>query len=112
MEGYARVTELMASHEEFAILRQFKALNYQNLLYLQAELTHLEEELRELAYKDASRPGRVFFARDWWSLARTRGRDARRQWKKVLKVRRQLNENSSYHSPICLLPLFSVVTRS
>ncbi|OTA79954.1 hypothetical protein M434DRAFT_86781 [Hypoxylon sp. CO27-5] len=48
MEGYAKVAQLMATYEEFAILRRFKRLNYQNLLYLQAQIIHLEDSLGRL----------------------------------------------------------------
>jgi hypothetical protein len=50
MEGYAKVAHLMGTHGEFGIFRRFQTLNMQNLLYLQAEITHLEAELRQGAY--------------------------------------------------------------
>jgi hypothetical protein len=47
--GYAQLASLMGAHPEVAVFRRFGALNAQNLLYLQAELTHLELELRSTA---------------------------------------------------------------
>lgn len=54
MNGYAKVAHLMAKYEEFAILKRFKALNYQSLLYRQAEITCLQEDLEKLAERDAT----------------------------------------------------------
>jgi hypothetical protein len=45
MEGYAKVAHLMASQEQFAILRQFRVLDMQKLLCLQAEIIHLESKV-------------------------------------------------------------------
>jgi len=92
MEGYAKVANLMASQSEYAILRRFRVLNMQNLLYLQAEITHLETDLIQLANRDARHGDRRFFAMDWWSLHQ--GEDTE-QWAKVLEIRNKLNEYSS-----------------
>ncbi|KAK4692568.1 hypothetical protein P7C71_g4665, partial [Lecanoromycetidae sp. Uapishka_2] len=46
MEGYAKLSSCMSADYEFAIFRKFGALNLQNLLYYQAELMDLEEDLR------------------------------------------------------------------
>lgn len=52
MEAYAKVASLIGSQEEFAIFRRFRVRNMQGLLYLQAEIIHLEEELNELVKRD------------------------------------------------------------
>ncbi|KAI0380112.1 hypothetical protein F5Y04DRAFT_282241 [Hypomontagnella monticulosa] len=92
MEGYAKVAQLMATYEEFAILRRFKRLNYQNLLYLQAQIIHLEESLDRLVEQDAIDPERKEHARDWWRLAHGKGRAGRAQWRKVCRIRKKLKE--------------------
>jgi hypothetical protein len=69
MEGYTRLAQLMGSQEEFAIMRQFRVLNAQKLLYLQAEITHLEAEVEQLAKRDSSHVERQYYAKDWWSLS-------------------------------------------
>ena len=43
MEGYAKLSSLMANDTEFAMYRKFGTLNTQNLLYYQAELMGLGE---------------------------------------------------------------------
>jgi hypothetical protein len=84
----------MGTHEEFAILRRFKTLNYQNLLYLQAEIIHLEQELEKLVNRDMAHLERGDFTKDWWTLAHANGEQAQQQWKKVLKIRKKLKKYS------------------
>lgn len=96
MEGYAKIANLMGHHQELAIFRRFNVLNFQNLLYLQAKLTYLEDDLRKLARCDAAEPSRRFYSKEWWSLARTRGNGTERaQWKKILQIRKTLREYST-----------------
>jgi hypothetical protein len=91
MEGYAKIAQLMSEHPEFALLRQFKSLNMQNLLYLQAEIFHLEEELRDIATHDKHQED---YMRDWWSLKYGRDDDSHQQWDKVLQIREKLETYS------------------
>ena len=49
MEGYAKLSSVMSNDSEFAIYRKFGALNIQNLLYYQAELLGLEDDLDDIA---------------------------------------------------------------
>ncbi|KAI1143084.1 hypothetical protein F5Y05DRAFT_142310 [Hypoxylon sp. FL0543] len=92
MEGYAKVAQLMGKYEEFAILRRFKRLNYQNLLYLQAQITHLEDSLGTLVARDSIHSKRKEYAEDWWKLAHGKGRAGKAQWRKVRRIRKKLNE--------------------
>ena len=94
MEGYAKLARLMASQDEFAILRSFRNLNMQNLLYLQAELTHLETELKELVERDAAHMDRQFHAKDWWSLSQGDEEEDTEQWTKFLEIRDKLEKYS------------------
>ncbi|KAL8832286.1 MAG: hypothetical protein Q9170_004943 [Blastenia crenularia] len=48
MADYDTLVSMIANHEEAAIFRRFDALNIKNLLYMQAELVHLEAELRQI----------------------------------------------------------------
>ena len=52
MEGYAKLSSLISTDPEFAIFRKFGALNAQNLLYYQAELLGLEDDLNDIASRD------------------------------------------------------------
>lgn len=90
-DGYGKMAELMSSHDEFAILRRFRHLNMKNLLYLQAEIAHLEEELGELADRDSMDFELQFHGRDWWSLANGEDETSQEQWEKVLQLREKLD---------------------
>ncbi|CZR51277.1 uncharacterized protein PAC_01152 [Phialocephala subalpina] len=98
-EGYAKIATLMSHHSELAIFRRFNKLNLQNLLYLQAELTHLEDELNCLAERDKDDPNRRFHSKDWWSLAVSSNEEdesSGEQWEKVLDIREKLKEYNDY----------------
>ncbi|KAI0120325.1 hypothetical protein F4776DRAFT_249379 [Hypoxylon sp. NC0597] len=92
MEGYAKVAQLMATYEEFAILRRFKRLNYQNLLYLQAQIIHLEDSLGRLVDQDATHSKRKEYTEDWWKLSHGKGRAGKAQWRKIRRIRKKLKE--------------------
>jgi len=94
MEGYAKVAHLMSTYTEFAIFRRFRALNIQNMLYLQAELTHLEADLARIAKGDTGQSGRKYFPHDWWSLAHSAGEGENGQWEHFLKIREKLEKYS------------------
>jgi hypothetical protein len=101
MDGYAKIAHLMGHHSELAIMRRFSTLNIQNILYLQAKLTFLENDLRKLAQKDRAEPSRSNYSKDWWSLANsTCCRTDKRQWKKVLEIRKTLKEYSRIAIPV------------
>lgn len=94
-EGYAKVAQLMGDHPEFAIFRRFRALNMQDMLYLQAEITHLEADLRKITNDDVKRRGRQNHAYDWWSMAHgMHGEGDTEQWEKVLEIRQKLEKYS------------------
>jgi hypothetical protein len=95
MEGYAKVAELMGRHPEFAIIRKFKTANLQNLLYLQAEITYIEEELRQIEIRDI-RHGqpRENFPHDWWFLSSAETPEDAQQWSKVVELRKRLEQYS------------------
>lgn len=50
--GYEKVAGLMTKHAEVATFQRFDFLNTLNILYLQAELVHLEQELRDSMRED------------------------------------------------------------
>ncbi|KAE9367123.1 hypothetical protein N431DRAFT_350598 [Stipitochalara longipes BDJ] len=52
MSGYERLAGLMTKHSEVATFQRFDFLNTLNILYLQAELVHLEQELRDSMRED------------------------------------------------------------
>jgi hypothetical protein len=96
--GYSKLASLMGAHPETAIVRRFGALNALNLLYLQAELAHLENDLQKQARVDATSEhlDRSLYARDWQTLwdsaAAEDGNPAQRNL--ALRAREKLNEYS------------------
>lgn len=96
MDQYAKVAHLMSKYEEFAILKRFEALSYQNLLYRQAEITYLHEDLEKLAERDATDPARQFYTKDWWALAHTgTKKEGVEQWHKLQQIRKKLDDYST-----------------
>ncbi|KAH9904471.1 hypothetical protein F4778DRAFT_790016 [Xylariomycetidae sp. FL2044] len=92
VEGYTKISQLMSRQDECAIYRRFRRLNSLNLLYLQAELTHLEEDLDILATRDAGIDSRRFHSKDWWSLSQNDDEEDAEQWEKVQEIRDKLEQ--------------------
>jgi len=102
-EGYATIGKLMGHHPQLALFRRFGALNAQNLLYLQAELTYLELELRVVEGKNrqSSHPQKRDYTGSWWKLRQgyelqvsQTPTGEQHQWGIVLKIREKLKEYS------------------
>ena len=104
MDGYWKLGRLMASTPTLTILRRFRVLNIQNILFMQAEINELEQELMDIARDDrySGQPERERFGREWWRLARARGGDSV-QWQRWIAVREKLNQYSAeclYFEPL------------
>ncbi|KAK8123194.1 hypothetical protein PG984_011864, partial [Apiospora sp. TS-2023a] len=93
MEGYPKISQLMGCQDEYAIYRRFRHLNALNLLYLQAELTHLEQDLDTLIERDANNTARRFYTRNWLSLSQNDDdEEDGEQWDKFLEIREKLDQ--------------------
>jgi hypothetical protein len=109
MGSYRALASLMSTYPDVFIVRRFSELNVMNLLYLQAELAHLEQELKEIEDEDRLCEAwpRKRFATDWKSLGigsrhKYNGcsestiptpRDSL-QWQTFLKIRETLSKYS------------------
>lgn len=62
---------------------------------VKAELTHLEQELENLARRDADNAERLYYAKDWWSLSHNEAEEEAEQWEKVLEIRDKLGQYSA-----------------
>lgn len=60
MSGYQKLAELMTKHSEVATFKRFDFLNTLDILYLQAELVHLEEKLRDSMREDLESGNSMF----------------------------------------------------
>lgn len=100
-QGYDRLATFMGLLPEAAIFRRFAALNAKNILYLQAELLSLEQELQSAAEDDARSTSakRQEYSRDWYLLSRTGDHSDGdpQQWKLFMTIRNTLNEYSAHH---------------
>jgi hypothetical protein len=98
MAGYNMLGSMMGAHPEVAIVRRFGALNAQNILYLQAELTTLELKLKRCAKADAdsAHQKRTVYDRDWQTLSGSlQSQDGDpEQWMTILNIREKLKEYS------------------
>ena len=94
--GYPKLAAMMESLPEAAIFRRFGALNAQNLLYYQAELTYLEQKLHTQQHKDKTQgtDSEKKYAVDWYWLVRARKYGDATQLDLVLKTRTLLKEYS------------------
>ncbi|KAF4243136.1 hypothetical protein CNMCM6805_001738 [Aspergillus fumigatiaffinis] len=96
VEGYDKLAAFLGSHPEFQYFRRFSTLNTKNLLYLQAELANLEQELkniiqedRELAAQEEKKQKYPFSVWHLKSSANDPSVDSY-QWDKVKEVRELL----------------------
>jgi len=108
MGNYLDLSKLMSKYPDVFILRKFSGLNAKNLLYYQAELAHLEQELEEVEDEDrlSDENPRKGYATNWKSLglrANTKHdsgalrtpRDSL-QWQTFLRLREVLNKYSQW----------------
>jgi hypothetical protein len=97
--GYPKLAGLKGRLPQLGIFRRFGALNAQNLLYLQAELTKLNFELRKQEEEDAKEEkyDRKRFRLNWQVLSESVDSDdfeATEQYNLFLKIRPKLKEYS------------------
>lgn len=100
VNGYSKLASLMGAYPGTLIFRRFGAISAQNLLYLQAELVHLEHEFQKYTLtnersEDAVR--RDLFSTDWFTLAHT-DEGTEPQWCLMLQIRAKLKEYGHHQS--------------
>lgn len=90
MEGYDKLASLIGSHHELAIFRNFGALNAKNILYMQAELVHLESQLSDIVLEDKHSKDTVKHGYQYslYDLMNSSGKPEKDiQWQKALEIR-------------------------
>ena len=93
--SYHKLASFMGTWSDVAIFRRFGALNAQNLLYLQAEITHLERELEVVRRKEESTERGLQAQRSWFELSQDSEEGQQcRQWLVVQDIREKLAEYS------------------
>ena len=108
MADYTRLAALIGTHRELAIVKQFASLNAKNILYLQAELVHLEAELKdiEIENKFSGDVERAAFQVSLFDLKDSSDSSKDLQWRKALEVRNKVKEYSRYLFPSRREPKF------
>jgi hypothetical protein len=98
--SYPKLSNLMGTWPEVAIFRRFGSLNAQNLLFSQAEITHLETELRDLRAEEEQKEDLKGIAaqRNWFELSQGLDDDDEpsEQWEIIQKIRVKLKEYSTF----------------
>jgi len=89
MTGYGKFAQLIADFPSLTIYRKFGALSSKVLLYMQAELIHLENELKIIAQED---PEKATFEVSWAALfgaSDQNGDDLQRR--KIIEIQEKIN---------------------
>jgi len=91
--GYDKLARFM-DNEQYAVFRKFKSLANRDLLYLQAELVHLEGEFAIISEKDRNATSEEgLYDRNWQLLSTSKTRELEgKQWEKALEIRAKLRE--------------------
>ncbi|KAF7514121.1 hypothetical protein GJ744_004446 [Endocarpon pusillum] len=107
--SYPRLSEFMGLWPEVAIFRRFGALNTQNLLFLQAEIAHLERELQVIRETEEKREDErgLLAQRSWFELSQaTEDGEYCPQWAVIQDIRSKLSEYNAFllqYKEICAL---------
>jgi len=74
------------------MVRHFRALNARNILYLQAELQIIEQQLPQLESFDArsESPEKMKYSKDYWSLMKSAAQEDHEQWVLIQKMKEKL----------------------
>ena len=98
MEGYEKLANLVSAYRGLNIYRQFAALHAKSLLYMQAELTHLEAQLSDVIREDcalaaAGDAEKESFPFSWSGLKASSGKAKDDlQYKLVMEIRTTLEK--------------------
>ena len=94
--GYPRLAGYMERLPSAAFFRAFHSLASRDLLYRQAELVDLEQQLIELekADSESSNEDRKLYSASWLGLSGSRSSDrvTSEQWAKMMEIRPKLKE--------------------
>jgi hypothetical protein len=109
--GYPKLAAKIEILPEIAIFRRFGALNAQNLLYYQAELTYLERKLKLQQSKDSQygNGNERSYAVDWFWLENSKVQESAPQLDLILRIRKVLKEYSKLFSSKSLLCMLMVL---
>ena len=89
---------MFAAHGEAALFRRFDGLNLRNILYMQAELVHLEAELHHIERQDrsSSDPTQAAHPLSVYDLKELASAGKSAQWSKHQEIQMKLQAYSMY----------------
>jgi hypothetical protein len=93
MEGYSKLASFM-TEKHHPILKKYRHLATRDLLFLQAELCHLDHQYESIAKKGAAeKDERQYYDQDWYLMqsSASRGLDGE-QWAVAIATRAKLRE--------------------
>lgn len=109
MGSYPKLSKFMGSWPDVAIFRRFGNLNVENLLFLQAELSYMEDRLNTLRKEENHRqdPKGLLAQRSWLELSQPdeSGNDSE-HWELIQDIREKLkdyNEALLQYKSMCAL---------
>jgi hypothetical protein len=93
-DTYTGLSEFMSFYPDCAIFRRFDQGNVENLLYMQAEIIHLQRQLQLVREEQNSRGEYNLTTRSWFDLEQQGSPEAALHLKLVLRRREKLREYS------------------
>jgi hypothetical protein len=94
MDGYYKLATFMGTYRGLAIYRRFATLGAQILVYMQAELVHLEDELADIAGEDKCSPDGVkkLYEYSWLAMKESSTKSGDNlQWQKIQEIQSKLH---------------------
>ena len=94
--GYPKMADFVGLEPQLAIFKRFGSLNAENLLFMQAEIACLEEELRLIVAENGDTDDKDDLNRraaTSWRLLQETGKNSV-QWRKRSEIRERLKEYS------------------
>lgn len=100
MANYNKLVNLMGEHQQMTIFRRFQKLNIKSLLYMQAEILHMEQELYviELEDKESEEKCCASLHASLFNLKESSGALHNGQWSKVKEIQEKLLAYSMFQS--------------
>jgi hypothetical protein len=104
----------MVDHKDLGIFRRFAALDAQDLIYLQAELSLLDMRLRQhVSYDSQSEHERqTCYSRDWQTLSMAEHLDGATEtrWQTFLEIREKLAKYREHSRRQCVFGPIKLTT--
>ena len=105
MTGYDKLASLIGRYPSLAIYRRFSTLSAKVLLHMQAELVHLENELRIITGRNSTNAEKARFDVSWEALNEASSEGAADlQRNMILEIETKL---ASYRTSMCGLQILA-----